>query len=214
MTSQEITLVLNKREVVGKGLGKLKDAGIVPAVIHQPGKESIVVSGPYIDISKVYKLAGKHHPVTVTVDGKKYLTIIKSADFEPRKHMLRHIVFGTIQQNVAVETEVPIHFVGESPAQKKSLLIIHQLDTVKLSALPKDLPDSVSVNIESLVEVGDKLTVADITVQSGVTILTEPEHGIAVVEETPAQVSEEAEEQGEEQQDNQAQAESEAATAE
>lgn len=203
MTSQEITLDLTKREVVGKGLGKLKDAGVVPAVIHQPGKESIVVSGPYVEISKVYKLAGKHHPVNVTVDGKKYLTIIKSADFEPRKHMLRHIVFGTIQQNVKVETEVPIHFIGESPAQKKSLLIIHQLDTIKLSALPKDLPDSVTVNIESLSEVGDKITVADINVQSGVTILTEAEHGIAVVEETPAQVSEEStEESGEETTEN------------
>jgi large subunit ribosomal protein L25 len=203
VTSQEITLDLTKREVVGKGLGKLKDAGIVPAVIHQPGKESIVVSGPYVEISKVYKLAGKHHPVYVTVDGQKYLTIIKSADFEPRKHMLRHIVFGTIQQNVKVETEVPIHFVGESPAQKKSLMIIHQLDTIKLSALPKDLPDSVTVNIESLSEVGDKITVADINIQSGVTILTEAEHGIAVVEETPAQVSEEStEEPGEETTEN------------
>jgi large subunit ribosomal protein L25 len=192
VTSQDITLVLSKREVVGKGLGKLKDAGLVPAVIHQPSKESLVVKGSYVDVSKVYKLAGKHHPVTVDVEGKKFLTIIKSADFEPRKHMLRHIVFGEIQQNEKVVTEVPIHFDGDSPAQKKSLLVIHQLDSVKLEAFPRDLPDSITVSVESLAEVGDKLTIADLIVPKGVTILTESEHGIAIVEETPAQVSEEA----------------------
>lgn len=193
MSNEEISLVLITREQVGKGLGKLKREGKVPTVIHAPGKDSIITSAEYVDLLKVYKQAGKHHPVNVTIGTEKYLTIIKDADFEPKKNTLRHVVFGTINKDVKVETEVPIHFDGESPAQKKSLLIIKQLDHVKIEALPKDLPDSVSLSIESLSEIGDKLNVADITPIPGVTILTEPEHSVAIVEETPAQESVEAE---------------------
>lgn len=192
MSGEDINLVLNTREQVGKGLGKLKRDGQVPTVIHAAGKDSIATSGSYIELVKVYQKAGKHHPVEVTLGSKKYLTIIKEVDFDPKKHTLRHVVFGSINKDVKVETEVPIHFVGDAAASKKSLLIIKLLDHVKLEALPKDLPDSVELNIEALSEVGDKLTVADINVQQGVSILTETEHTVAVVEETPAQESEES----------------------
>lgn len=193
MSNEEISLNLSTREQVGKGLGKLKREGKVPTVIHSPGKDSIVTSGEYIELLKVYKLAGKHHPINVTVGKDTYLTIIKQADFEPKKNTLRHVVFGAINKDVKVETEVPIHFEGESPAQKKSLLVIKQLDHVKIEALPKDLPDSVTLNVESLSEIGDRLHVSDIVAPTGVTILTESEHSVAIVEETPAQESEEAE---------------------
>ena len=192
MSGEDINLVLNTREQVGKGLGRLKRDGQVPTVIHAAGKESIATSGSYVELLKVYQQAGKHHPVEVTLGSKKYLTIIKGVDFDPKKHVLRHVVFGSINKDVKVETEVPIHFAGDADAAKKSLLVIKLLDHVKLEALPKDLPDSVELNIEKLSKIGDKLTVADISVQAGVTILTDIEHTVAVVEETPAQVSEEA----------------------
>lgn len=195
MSNEDISLVLNVREKVGKGLGKLKREGIVPTVIQVPGKESIITSGEYPKLLKAYSLAGKHHPVQVTVGSTNYLTIIREVDFDPKKHTIRHVVFGIIDKDVKVETEVPIHLVGEAPAQKKSLLVIRLLDHVKIEALPKNLPDSVNVNVESLTDIGDKLSVADIIVQAGVAILTEPEHAVAVVEETPAQESEEAAEE-------------------
>lgn len=194
--SNDVSIVLQKREVLGKGLGKLKAQGVIPAVIHNPGKDSIHVSGSLVDLAKAYELAGKHHPITVELDGKKFLTIIKDVDNEVAKHKLRHVVFGVIRQDEKVETEVPIVYATDedSPAQKAGLLLIRHLDHVEIEALPKNLPDSVMVSIEELREVGDKVTVAEIIPQEGVTILTDPEHSIVSVEETPAQESAEAEE--------------------
>lgn len=191
MSSENIILSLEERKQIRKGLNKLRNAGQVPAVIHDPGKDSIIVSGNYLEMVKVYHQAGKHHPVDVKVGSNTYLTIIKDADFEPKKHTLRHLVFDIIKQTEKVETEVPIVMVGDAPALKTGLLVIKQLDHVDIEAFPRDLPDEVTVNVEGLVEIGDKVTVADIIVPNGVTILTEPEHPIAAVEETPAQESEE-----------------------
>lgn len=197
MSKDTIEVELKQRDIIGKGLGKLRTMGQVPGVIHNHGKESRVVMAPYVDMVKVYQRAGKHTPLELTVGKDKYFAIIKDVDFEPKKHQLRHVVFNSIKQNEKVHTEVPIHLEGEIPAEKAGLMVITQLDTINIEALPKDLVDELSVDATSLIEIGNKITVADIEAPKGVTILTEAEHPIATVEETKAQMSEEAAEETE-----------------
>jgi large subunit ribosomal protein L25 len=182
---------------VGKGLNKLRQEGQTPAVIHNHGKDSIIVAGPSLEVLRVYQQAGKHHPVMVEVDGQKYMALIRNVDFEPKKNQLRHVVFNAIKQDEKQKTEVPIHFVedAEIPAEKAGLMVIRQLDSVEIEALPKDLIDELRIDPSGLAEIGDKLTVSDIKVPEGITILTEAEHPIATVEETKAQISEEAAEE-------------------
>ena len=190
MSNQEITIVLDKREVVGKGLGKMRREGHVPAVIHQPGKDSINVTAGFVDVTKVFLQAGKHAPVTATVDGNKLLTIIKDVDLHPTKHTIRHIVFGVINKNDKVHTEVPVELVGDAPALKAALLVHQNADVLEISALPQDLVDSIKVNVESLVEVGDKIIVGDIVAPKGITILTDPEHPVVTVDAAHVQSEE------------------------
>ena len=197
MSDSDVSLALDERKVIGKGLNKLRHEGLVPAVIHDHGKPSINVMAQYGLIAKTYEKAGKHHPVNLTIDGKKETAIIKDVHFDPVKHVIRHVVFQAIRQDETVETEVPVVLVGEIPAEKAGLMVITHLSHVAAEALPKDLPDELTVSTESLIEVNDKITVADLTIPSGVTVLTEPETLIASVEETKAQLSEELAEETE-----------------
>lgn len=191
---QDINLTLENREVIGKAVKHLRSSGQVPAVIHNHGQESLHVMAPYSSLYKIYQQAGKHHPVNLTVGSQKFLALIKDADFEPRKNQLRHIVFNAINQNEAVETEVPVTFVGDAEAEKSGLMILRQIESVIVKALPKDLPNEVTVDISGLVEVGDKLNVVDIIVPANVTLITGVEHAVAIVEESRAQAAAEAEE--------------------
>ncbi len=195
MSNEEIGLALKEREVVGKKVKQLRRDGSIPAVIHDHGKPSKIVMAPVIEITKAFHQAGKHHPVNLSVGNQKYLAIIKDVDFDPKKHQIRHVVFNAIKQDQKVETEVPVHLVGEIPAEKAGLMIITNLDTIEIEALPKDLVDEFEVDAAGLVEIGDKVFVSDIKVPNGVTILTEAEHPIATVEETKEQISEAAEEE-------------------
>ena len=190
MSSDSIELELKERDVIRKGLNKLRADGKVPAVIHNHGEKSIHVVGDYIVVSKAYKQAGKHHPLELNISGKKHLVLIKNVDFEPTKHNLRHVVFQAIRQNEKVEAEIPLKLEGEIPAEKAGLMVITNLDTIVVEAFPKDLPDELTVDASKLNEVGDSLTVADIVVPENVTILTEAEHGIAVVEMPKDQIAE------------------------
>lgn len=191
MTSDKIAVELTKREVLGKGLNKLRADGKVPAVVHDHGKESLHVTGDFLRLTKVYSQAGKHHPVELSVDGKGHLAMIKDVDFEPRKHTIRHVVFQAIKRNEKTTAEVPVVLVGEEiPAEKQGLLVLPQLDVVQVEALPKDLPDQLEVDATKLAEDGDHLYVSDIKAPEGVTILSDAEASLAVVETPKDQIAE------------------------
>ncbi len=191
MSDIDTPVKLQPREVVGKGLNNLRNHGEVPAVIHNHGQESLHVMGPEIELLKVYRAAGKHHPLNLEVGDTKFLALIKDAHFDPVKRKLQHIVFQAIKQDEKVEAEVPIRLEGEIPAEKVGLMILRQLDTVEIEALPKDLPDELVVNAEKLVELHDKITVEDLVIPAGVTVLTDAEHPIATVAESRAMAAEE-----------------------
>lgn len=192
MSDDKISVSLKPREVTGKAVKHLRKDGIVPAVIHNHGQESVVVQGDAVELRKVYRSAGKHHPVEVSADGKKYTAMIKTATFEPRKGQLTHVVFNAVKANQKVEAEVPLKPRYEegnesSPAERNSLIVISNLDVVNVKALPANLPDALFYNAEKLVEVGDKATVADLDLPEGVELVdVAPEQTIATVYEPSA----------------------------
>lgn len=190
MSSDTITLKLTERKELGKAVKALRRDGFVPANIYERGKESIAVSANFMEITKVYGAAGKHHPVELTVDGKKHLAMIKDVDLDPVKHTLRHVGFHAVNKNEKVEAEVPVKIDGDIPAEKISLLVLQNLDTVMVEALPANLPNELFVPGSKLAEDGDKVTVADIKAPEGVIILTDPDTMVADVQVPRDQIAE------------------------
>lgn len=191
MSGNDIVVDLEERTIVRKGLQYLRGAGKIPAIIHDHGKQSSNVMGDFSGLAKAYAEAGKHHPVQLHIGKTQHLALIKDVDYEPVKHQMRHIVFQAIKQDEEVEAEIPVMFKDiEIPAEKLSLLVLKQLDHVEVKALPKDLPDELVVDPSKLTEVGDHVTVADLEVPPGVTVITEPGHPIATVEIPKDQLAE------------------------
>ena len=190
MSNDTITLKATKREVFGKKVRGLRDEGLTPAVVHDHGKQSLHISIEEKKLKQVYSSAGKHHPVVLDIDGKNYTTLIKEVTLKPAKSQLFHTVFQAVKANEKVKAEIPVHLVGEVPAEKASLLVLKQQESVEVEALPKDLVDVLEVSAESLEAVGDKLTVADLKVPEGVEVKTDPETVIATVEMPKDQVAE------------------------
>ena len=191
MAQDAINLTLEPRDVTGKAVKHLRREGTVPAVIHDHGKSSIVVQGDYMTLLKVWQKAGKHHPVNLKAGDQTFTALIKTAEFDPRKHMLTHVVFNAVDKNQKVEAEVPVHARYEegnesSPAERNGLIVLTHLDVVQVKAIPSKIPDLFEYDAEKLVEIGDNVTVADLTIPEDVELLTEPEHSIATVYEPSA----------------------------
>jgi large subunit ribosomal protein L25 len=192
MSDETIHLEVETRTTTGKAVKRLRDSGLVPAVIHNHGKDSILVQAPYLHMRQVYHKAGKHHPVNITAGSHTYLALIKAATFEPKKNQLTHIVFNAVKKNQKVEAEVPIkprYAEGNdsSPAERAGLIVLEQLNAVTVRAVPDKIPSVLEYDAEKLVAVGDQVTVADLMVPNGVEIDEElAPHPVATVFEPAA----------------------------
>lgn len=191
MSQDVISLQVTSRETTGKAVKHLRKAGTLPAVIHDHGKPSINIQGDFVAMTKVWRQAGKHHPVKLTNDGKHYTALIKSATFDPRKHLLTHVVFNAVSATEKVEAEIPVrprYDEGNesSPAERSGFIVLSQLEAVMVSAIASKLPDVLEYDAEKLVNVGDHVTVADLIIPEGVEIKVEAEHTLATVFEPSA----------------------------
>lgn len=177
--------------MTGKAVKKLRSDGQVPAVIHDHGRPSIHVQGRGIDVLKVWHKAGKHHPVEIKAGDKSFVALIREATFDPRKHQLTHVVFNAVDKDQKVDADIPIrprYAEGNeaSPAERNGLIVLAQLETVQVKAIPTRLPDFFEYDAEKLVEIGDHVTVDDLAIPEGVELQTEPGHAIATVYEPSA----------------------------
>lgn len=186
-----INLELEKRETLGKAVKRVRQSGLVPAVIHDHGKPSLVVQAEYQAMFQAYKQAGKHHPVQLKAGDRNFTALIKSVTFDPQKNSLTHVVFNAVKQNEKVTAEVPVHVHLDegneaTPAERNGLLVLHNATSVTVESTPSLIPDALEFDGEKLVEVGDHATVADLNVPKGVEVKTEPTQTLASVYEPSA----------------------------
>jgi large subunit ribosomal protein L25 len=103
---------------------------------------------------------------------KTQQAVVRDMQRHPFKPLILHIDFMRVSAKEALRIAVPIHFVGEdvSPAGKTSGVIVqHQVTEVEISALPKDIPEFLSVDLSEL-EAGEAVMLSSIVLPEGVTI--------------------------------------------
>ncbi len=173
MGDNKITLKVAERTVFGKKVKSLRREGLVPIVVYGAGMEPTAVQAGYNELEKVVKAAGKHTPVHITIDDKNKIAMVKEIGFDPAKNRINHVAFHAVRQNKPIEAEVPIHLVGEgeSEAEKSGLIILKNLDTIVVRALPLEMPDALELDIRHLKEAGERVLVGDIKLPENVELV-------------------------------------------
>lgn len=169
----KILLKLSERTAHGKKVAKLRADGIIPVVVYGAGMEPYAAQAPVQDIEKVVKAAGKHSPVHLTMDDKKKIAMVKELSFDPAKNRINHVAFHAVKQNKPIEAEVPIRLIGEgeSEAEKAGLIILQNIDSLEVKALPLEMPDALEIDIRHLKEAGERVLVGDITLPENVELV-------------------------------------------
>lgn len=166
----EVTLKLDTRSIKGKRVSGLRSDGYIPSVIYDGEGNETLTKSLTGETTKVVKVAGRHTPVSLVIDGKKKLAIIKDVDIDPIRQTYRHIAFHAINQDDIITTSVPIVLtgMGESIAEKAGLIILQAIENIEIKAKPANLPSSIEMSIVELATDEDKLTVADVKLPNGV----------------------------------------------
>lgn len=217
---QKISLKAEERELLGKKVKSLRKNGFIPAHVYGNGEgENIAVLG--LEFLKVFDVVGETGLIDLKIGEEKIRPVlVRDIQVDPVKDDILHIDFYQVNLKEKVTVPVPL-VLKELEEEIESVkmgeaVVLQTLSEVEVEALPTELIDEIEVDIRSLKNVDDAITVGDLLYdREKLTVLAEPEEVVvklapAVTEEmkalmeeqeaeaTAAQAEEVAEEGGEE----------------
>lgn len=184
---------VEKRKLVGRKVKSLRKDGIFPANIYGKKVKSVAVQLPYKDFQKVFKEVGETGLVDVLVAGEVRPSLIHNVQYDYLNKVALHADFYQVDLKTKVKTMVPVVAAGVAKAVSDKLgLLLQPLSEIEIEALPTDLPEKIEVDVTALAVVDAQITIAELKVPSGVTILTSPTQVVVKIGEL---ISKEAAEQ-------------------
>lgn len=158
---KSIAISGSPRENVGKRDAKeLRYEGKVPAVLYG-GQNQIHFAVSAADLKGLVYTPDVQF-VDLDVEGVKAHAIIKEVQFHPLTDLPLHVDFLELNEGKPVVMEIPIKLTGTSPGVKSGGKLVQKLRKLRVKALPKDMPQSVEVSLETL-EVGKSVAVGEIS---------------------------------------------------
>lgn len=160
------------RTDLGKGASRrLRHEGKVPAVLYGAGKEAVSLTLLHDKVNNAADHEGFYSNIlTLTIDGKKVEAIVKDMQRHPYKLKIIHLDFQRVDAKQELQTSIPLHFLNEEETQKAGGVVVHHLNEVEISVLPKNLPEFIEVDIAGL-QVGDNIHLTDLKLPKGVTLV-------------------------------------------
>lgn len=171
----------------------LRKEGIIPAVFYGPKQKSTPIKIDEAAFTKLYEEVGESSIVTLN-DGKEdHDVLIHDVQFHAVSGKPVHVDFYVIEKGKKVEVDVPLEFVGVSPAEKNlGGVLVKVMHEIAISAMPKDLPQQIKINIDSLVDFNSQIKASDIKLPEGVELNEDdPDTVIALVQEPKEETEEE-----------------------
>ncbi len=170
--NHEIKVV--QRELQGKGASRrLRGAGQIPAIIYGGDVEPSVIQLNHNEIWLAQQNEWFYSSIPdLNLDGKVTKVLLRDMQRHPFKQLILHLDFLRVNENEALTANVPLHFINEdtSPAGKAAdVVVTHELKEVSITCLPKDLPESIDVDLADL-KAGDVIYLSDIKLPKGVEI--------------------------------------------
>lgn len=170
------------REVIGKKVKALRREGLLPAVIYGSDIEPIPLTLNTKDVILTLGKIGANTLVTIKLGKKEHLALVRDIQREVITRDLLHIDFQAVSLEENITSTVPVVTVGDAPAVAElNALLIVSLEEIQIEAKAKDLPDTISVDISELFDIGDNIRVKDLIIPGDVTIMVDPEETVIVV---------------------------------
>lgn len=189
---EKIKLAAQVREKTGKGVArKLRQSGLVPAVIYGKGKDPQAL---VVDPQEVKNYLAGNVIFDLDIEGLGTMpAMIKDIQKDVISGDLKHVDFLHISMDEKVTVSVPVVLVGDAPGVQEGGVIQQLLWELEVECLPLEIPESLEVDVSNL-GVGESLSVSNLQVPEGITILTSEEETIVtIVVPTTAAENEESE---------------------
>ncbi|NMA13282.1 MAG: 50S ribosomal protein L25 [Chloroflexi bacterium] len=171
-----------KRDIKGKKPGVLRREGEIPGVLYGHKSEPTPIVLNAKELNRALMGLTSSSIVTLNVEGTEHSALIREKQRDYLRNQIIHIDFQVLALDEKIRTRIEIALSGVAPAVKEfSGVVLTEKEYIEVEALPKDLPERIVVNLDSLKEIGDIIRIKDLEFSEKVTVLDDLEDVIVSV---------------------------------
>ena len=150
------------REVGNKAVIKeYRKQGLVPCNIYGSGVENILFTVTEKDLKGLTDTPASYIVDLELSNGQKYNAVIHELQYHPVKDNCLHADFLAVNEEKPISIMVPITITGHAVGVRAGGKFYKLVRELKVSALMKDLPDELVINIDKL-QIGKRIVAGDL----------------------------------------------------
>jgi large subunit ribosomal protein L25 len=181
----EIAIDVQKRETVGKESNrKLRNAGLVPAVVYGAGKEPVAIQLQKKNLLDIFRSGVEKNAIFLLKlegTGQERHAMIREMQVDPIDRSILHIDFQRVLLTQKVAVKVPIELVGIAYGVKTQGGVLDFVNReVEIRALPTQIPPHLELDITHL-HVGHHIELSAVALPAGVELIDDPEKVIVSI---------------------------------
>lgn len=160
-----LSLKAEERSILGKKVKALRRDGKLPGHIFGKGVEGENVLVLYQDFIKTFKEAGETGLIDLKIGAEKVRPVlVREVQYDPVSDEPIHIDFYQVNLAVKVKVSVPLVLIGEQPESVHlgETIVLQTVNEAEVEALPTDLVEKIEVDITSLKNIDDAITVGQL----------------------------------------------------
>jgi large subunit ribosomal protein L25 len=188
--------VAYERTLQGTGASRrLRNADKVPGIVYGAGSTPAMIELDHNALFFALKKEAFHSSILeMELAGKTEKVLLRDYQSHPFRPIVLHIDFQRVDATTKVTKKVPLHFIkqDESPAVKIDKCVVnHVVTELRIQCLASELPEFLTVDLGSLAR-GQSLHVNDITLPSGIKVVTQGKPNPVLVSVSTLSAEEEA----------------------
>ena len=187
--ANNVDLQAREREERGKNAARrLRASGMIPAVLYGDG-QSTHLSVPDKIVDYTLHHLGDNALYDIDLGAGSSTARIVDVQRDPVTGRLVHVDFAPVNMRERIEVTVPLHLIGESPGAEEGGVLQQVAYEVRIESLPGDIPQELTLDVSAL-GMNENLTLEDVTLPDGITLISDPEEVAATVT-APTEITEE-----------------------
>jgi large subunit ribosomal protein L25 len=189
--ADNVDLQAKPREERGKNAARrLRASGMLPAVLYGDGDgSSTALAVPDRVVDYTLQHIGDNALYDIDLGAGGSTARIVDVQRNPVSGRLLHVDFAPVDMLERIEVTVPLHVVGEAPGTEEGGVLQQVAYEVQIETLPGDIPQELTLDVSSL-RMNENLTLADLRLPEGITLVSDPEEVAAIVT-APTEITEE-----------------------
>ncbi|MEN8256471.1 MAG: 50S ribosomal protein L25 [Thermodesulfobacteriota bacterium] len=173
----QIDVTAQLRDKFGKGAARtIRRDGRTPAILYGPKTDPMALTLDTHSFTKsLLGLQRRNAVISLDIEGDGQKNVmVKDIQVDPVNNALKHADFYELDMDNVYTYSVPVVYTGKAKGLDTGGDMQTYVNSVDLKGKPLNIPDSIEVDVTPL-QVDDKITLAELAIPEGVTLLGKAE---------------------------------------